>query len=289
MYRHTFVARGTPILKAEYLPQIEQISHICNNPSWFYTLHLHPHQIELMYVADGQATLTTPQHIFHASESDIFLIDKNVVHSVESNKENPCDIWYFLLSNAEFYQMPQPGSFIAMAKAGDFSAFLDDTLHRIQEFSCRDDRAAFEISNHLAASLLIVFHEVLLDADFRFEVKNSAFAQEVLIYINEHYKEKIDLQQLSGIFYSSASHISNEFKKEYHISPIRYLIDKRLSESRWLLVNTNESVQGIAERVGYTNTYYFTKLFANRIGISPSDYRNAYSAGTPPKSAGNKK
>ena len=184
--------------------------------------------------------------------------------------------WCCLLEQVEFTEPPCSKKLSARANAGDFYHFLLNTFQSIQDFSYQDDQASYEICNHLVSSCLIIFHQLLINAHFKFEIKNPTFAQEILIYMNEHYKEKIDLEHLSKVFFTSASHISSVFKKEYQLSPINYLIDKRLSEARWCLINTNETIQTIAERVGYPNHYYFTRLFQARTGYTPTDYREQY-------------
>ena len=93
------------------------------------------------------------------------------------------------------------------------------------------------------------------------------------MYINEHYNENITLKSLATVFFVSETKISHDFKEEYNISPINYLIDKRIGEARWLLLNTNEPIYSIAERVGYTKYYYFNKLFKSRYGMTPAEYR----------------
>lgn len=276
MYLHTFDTKYDSILKPGVLPQLERISRSCNNPSWFYTLHLHQDRTEIMFIADGEATITIGQHSFSARKGDLFLIDRGVIHALESSKENPSDIWCCLLEQVEFTEPPCSKKLSARANAGDFYHFLLNTFQSIQDFSYQDDQASYEICNHLVSSCLIIFHQLLINAHFKFEIKNPTFAQEILIYMNEHYKEKIDLEHLSKVFFTSASHISSVFKKEYQLSPINYLIDKRLSEARWCLINTNETIQTIAERVGYPNHYYFTRLFQARTGYTPTDYREQY-------------
>lgn len=62
-------------------------------------------------------------------------------------------------------------------------------------------------------------------------------------------------------------------------SPLRYLIRKRLESACDLLRLNQESSARIAEKVGIGNPYYFSRLFRNRFGVTPTRYRNRY-AGT---------
>ena len=49
-----------------------------------------------------------------------------------------------------------------------------------------------------------------------------------------------------------------------------------MKAAKELLQNTNDSINEIAEKVGYQDTRYFSKLFKKNIGIKPSEYRKIY-------------
>ncbi len=60
----------------------------------------------------------------------------------------------------------------------------------------------------------------------------------------------------------------------FGISPGRYLLNLRLSETENLLRNTNASCAEIAEAAGFSNQFIFSRLFTSRYGIPPRDYRS---------------
>ena len=53
----------------------------------------------------------------------------------------------------------------------------------------------------------------------------------------------------------------------------RYCIEHRLEYARQLLVNTDLSVNEIIRKIGYQNKTYFYKIFKQRYGITPSEYK----------------
>ena len=90
--------------------------------------------------------------------------------------------------------------------------------------------------------------------------------REVLVYLNENYREKITLEALSKRFRASVSYIAHEFAREYGVSPINYVIERRITQS----------LNQIAWHIGYENTYHFSKLFQRHVGCSPSEYRRRF-------------
>ena len=60
------------------------------------------------------------------------------------------------------------------------------------------------------------------------------------------------------------------------MSPIDYLIKKRLEIARYFLLNTSYPVAEIAKQIGYDNPLYFSSLFKKNMGVSPTEYRKTY-------------
>ncbi|MNU06934.1 HTH-type transcriptional activator Btr [compost metagenome] len=63
------------------------------------------------------------------------------------------------------------------------------------------------------------------------------------------------------------------FKKYTGISPIDYLIAYRMKEAHRLLTSTCATVKEISEMVGYTDAYYFSRLFKKQFGLAPTQLR----------------
>ena len=60
------------------------------------------------------------------------------------------------------------------------------------------------------------------------------------------------------------------------ISPINYLISKRIEESKNLLCTTNYSIRDISTIVGFSNSSYFSQMFKKSTGLSPREYKLQY-------------
>lgn len=99
-------------------------------------------------------------------------------------------------------------------------------------------------------------------------------AVQIADYLEEHYAEKISLDQIAENMYMSPFYISKIFKAEIGESPIHYLIRIRMEKAKELLEkNETLSVAEIAAMVGYDDAYHFSKLFKKAYGIPPSKLR----------------
>ncbi|MNG29018.1 HTH-type transcriptional activator Btr [compost metagenome] len=57
---------------------------------------------------------------------------------------------------------------------------------------------------------------------------------------------------------------------------MRFATKVRLTRARLLLVETQDSLESIAEQCGYQNAFYFSRVFSQHMGMSPSGYRKNY-------------
>ena len=106
--------------------------------------------------------------------------------------------------------------------------------------------------------------------------KNSI--QRIIEYIDHHYKEDLSRTTLADMVYLSADHLARIFKKETGETLVKYITDKRINAAKELLSDTKTPIAQVAAEVGYDNYSYFTKIFKEKIGVSPGDYRKQHAS-----------
>ena len=85
--------------------------------------------------------------------------------------------------------------------------------------------------------------------------------QPVLSYIDEHYNEKITLEQMSELVNFDKSHFCRVFKRCVNASLVDYINYIRISKAEKLLLSTNKSISEIAEEISKTGITQLFKLF----------------------------
>lgn len=102
---------------------------------------------------------------------------------------------------------------------------------------------------------------------------NSLRLKNIITYINNHYMEKIQLEDIAKVANLSKSACCREFKKHMKCTVFEYLINYRLVVATKLLVSSDYSVTEIAYNCGFGTTSYFIEKFKNKTGVSPYVYR----------------
>lgn len=93
-------------------------------------------------------------------------------------------------------------------------------------------------------------------------------------YVDHHLLEDISLAKVANAIHVSQSYLSRVFLKEIGENFSDYLIRNKIEYAQRLLRETNKKIYEIADEIGYTNPHYFSKLFKERTGVTPLEYRN---------------
>lgn len=94
-------------------------------------------------------------------------------------------------------------------------------------------------------------------------------------YLNQHYRENIVIKDLPDSFGVTSTYLSMLFKKETGLTLKEYLINLKMNGAKKMLRETNNQIVEVAEMMGYDNEHYFSRLFKQKVGITPSQYRNS--------------
>ena len=100
-----------------------------------------------------------------------------------------------------------------------------------------------------------------------------------LEYLYRNYAEPVRLEQLAQLEHLSPSRYSAVFRQCMGMSPQHFLISLRIRNAADLMRRTDLSVKQIAQAVGYDDPFYFSSLFKQKTGLSPSCYQKRCRSG----------
>lgn len=115
---------------------------------------------------------------------------------------------------------------------------------------------------------LLLDLKVERDADF----ENTTF-NEILNYLKEHFEEEVTLQSISERFFINSSYLSKLFKNQLGINFTAYLSNLRLKRACLLLRESTMQVSEVAMSVGFSNYFYFARVFKKTYGMTPTEYK----------------
>lgn len=107
----------------------------------------------------------------------------------------------------------------------------------------------------------------------------STLCSRIAQYIELHLTEPVSLTGLSERFGYTPSYINRIFKKEFGTSPLQYLTDLRMTRAKEILrKNSDINIKSVAMSVGFDDPRYFSRVFKNETGYTPSGWVEAEGA-----------
>lgn len=100
---------------------------------------------------------------------------------------------------------------------------------------------------------------------------DSNETRDLLKTIEEHYLKPYSLKELAYISGRSLSSFRREFESLFHITPAKWIQEKRLNKAKELIVTTQLTIANVCYEVGYENVSHFSRLFKSHFGYSPSE------------------
>ena len=101
---------------------------------------------------------------------------------------------------------------------------------------------------------------------------------QILQYVEENYNTALSTRDIAGRFFMNTSYFSKLFHEQMGCTFSNYLINVRVEKAKMMLTQTNMKLYDIAEAVGYTNVQYFSTIFKEKEGLTPSAFRQMRSA-----------
>ena len=262
---------------ANYIPTVPALRYCncCTLAGWHHCNELYHQEyadsgeyVFLIFTVDGVGRIEAGERMHVLKKDSLILVPPHTPMKYSTDRET--GLWEFfwldltgeqLFSTAEKLWQDERHYIRSLPAAKNFfEDLLDESL---------SEPRRSELIGRL-------FDAVIAEAVFESNTKKST-ADNIILYISEHYREHIDLDELSGRFYLSQNQIIRIMKTRTGYTPHEYLVRFRLARACELLQNTSDSIGEIGRAVGYENGSHFSAVFRSFYGISPGEYRLRFS------------
>lgn len=250
-----------------------------DDPKWFNTPHEHDF-CEILYVAGGSGSAEIGGKQYTLKTGDLIVINAGVIHAERSDPDNTLQLIFVGVDQIKIEGLPEnhiiaagrtpiirPGKFRNKLETY-FSDLIAETTSQVEYYS--------EIVQGLVTALVVMILRINHAYQSDDSAKMSDECEKIKAYIDTHYKSNLTLESLSETAYISKHHLAHIFKNQTGVSPIRYMIERRIDQAKSLLTQTDIPIHEIAEMVGYPDNVYFSQIFKKITGVSPSAYRRDY-------------
>ena len=261
--------------------------------SWFDTgefpWHWHP-EIELTLILEGEIAYQVNDSLYLLKEGEGLFCNTNVLHAGHHGNAPDCSYLSITFHPRLLYGfsnslmqnkymegiLKNPGlASIQFSPEVEWQQQVLDKIRQIRVLSIEKAEAS-ELKIQIALMeiwLLIYEHVESGEEEQTGHDRDTERIRCIMAYIQEHYAEKITLEELSEQIHLCRSESCRLFKRYMNASIFDYLLDYRVERSLLLLRDDRLDVTQIAGMTGFSNPAYFAKIFRRKMGCTPFQYR----------------
>lgn len=242
---------------------------------WHSVPHTHNH-LELFYIVGGKGQFLIQDQLYPVNANNLVIINPNVTHTEVSLNAQPLEYIVLGIGGVE----------LATNDSSNGRFNILDHFESVEISGClRNILREMEQKNTGYEDVCQAYMEILIIRLMRSTalavpseshvVSTNRQCAAVRRYIDLHFKESLTLEQLAEEAHMNKFYLSHTFKKEYGISPINYMISKRIEESKYLLAETDLSLSQISQLLGFSSLSYFSQVFRKTQSVPPMEYRQS--------------
>lgn len=235
---------------------------------------VYPHwhiSVELLYVMQGtvQVTINTKKVI--ATTEDIIVINSNSLHSIQSMSENCA--YYCLIIDHEHAQTlgfdTTNNNFIHQTTDPEMKNIFNLIIKEMTNKKKYYKKATVALCTTM---LILLFRNQWLKEGIETHKNASKVAavKDSIIYINQNYQNLITIDDISKHVGISKYYFCRIFKEITNLTVNEYIINLRVKQARYFILEENYNVGEAAEATGFNNLSYFSQRYKKVFGVLPS-------------------
>lgn len=238
-------------------------------------------EIMIFYIEKGNAIIHCNSQSIPVHSGDLVVTNYNDVHYQENccthlvesyimfnltfllnSKDDVCQTKYIrpLLQNHLRFQN----------KIENDSELVEQLMILINEYERKEPGYELLIKAGLYHVLAMLFRSYAIPVTDKIKNRPQYQLQSVIKYVDEHYDQKITLQDLAAMANISPPHLCRLFKSITGMPPIAYINYLRINAAEKLLQESHLSVNEVALYVGFNDSNYFSRLFKKYKNITPT-------------------
>ena len=273
----------------EQFPFLVSYQKLSEYESGSFMRHWHP-EIEITYVQKGTMCYKVNHMVYHLKEGDIVFNNSGALHSGTMENQKDCAyipvtfdsrlIYGFFQSTVNSkYVDPVIQDSMLPAICIDQSEpwhkpFREYLLRIIDLDEKKPDFYELAITICLQSMWRLLLEHITYEPQASRE--NSLEydrIKKILSYIEENYQNKITLNDIAGHIHLCESECTRLFKRHMNTTLFAFLQEYRIERSLEFLQD-DQPVSAVADKAGFSDPNYYSKVFAKIKGCSPREYRN---------------
>lgn len=228
----------------------------------------------LIYCMEGLGWYEVKGRHYEVGANQFFILPANVPHTYGADCSQPWTIYWihFTGNHAAVYS---EGMLTPHDIRPSLNSRISERQHVFEEIFSTLERSTDSESLRYASSLL---HYYLATMRYLNSYRQDCQGGNDIIAASQHYmlenlERRLSLEQIASYTGYSPSRFSTLFRQQTGESPLAWFNRQKISHACQLLKTTNMRVNQICHKIGFDDSYYFSRLFKQMTGLSPKQFR----------------
>lgn len=196
--------------------------------------------------------------------------------SFERKVIQPINFHYFVFRLKTFEDDPNSDHFVLALSSGkitimDSQRLVSNFTYLRKVYSQKGGLSQAWMSYFLQDILL--FRELEAQLDTYTALSKDVLMQQAKQMIEQDFATMFSMKELAKELGLSPVQFNRRFYRAFQTTPLHHLTGLRLQKARALLLETNLTLEAIAQHCGYQSGFYLSRVFSRQIGLSPSQFR----------------
>lgn len=248
--------------------------------------HIH-NNLELLFIVAGTGHVFLNNRKYQVKKGDLVVINPGIIHCEgfdqfehfgESLKLYSCELKELEVAPLSPEHL-LPSNYTPIIPTSEMYGNFKNLFAQIHELRMQSEVWYEQMCNNLSDEIILLILRILNSSDF---VCTKSYQpsemSKILQYIDAHFCEDINTTSIANHLNMSRHTLLRIFQNYQDSSPSQYIRKKRLEMAVRLISDSDESLQDIASKTGFSSYQQFYKTFTNYYGTSPSDYLKTISS-----------
>lgn len=205
------------------------------------------------------------------TQGDMIFCNNQLEHAYGTNSENPWTVYwaYFYCDYMDYLFPTLKDKRYQILHIADNLTITNHLRHIMQHMS-KGYARPYQYTATARLSVLLAYIQNLVNHK---TIDDSHRFDSVILYMTDNLACTLSIDTLAEITEFSKDHFIKVFHERYGYTPIDYFIRLRMQKACESLTTTSHPIKNIASKLGYNDYYYFSRIFKQKIGMSPKTYR----------------
>lgn len=255
--------------------KLRNVSSAKYGGDWHSTPHAHSYT-ELFYIIGGDGQFQIDDEQFPVRAHQLVIVNPNVIHTEMSYDARPLEYIVLGIEGLEI-SIPETNEgrycVYTFPAANTVLNCMHSILHEMQNREQKHQIACQAYMDILVVQLMRNTSTSMTHVTSSSPTNHQCVT--VRHYIDNHYKEPLTLDTLAAEVNVNKYYLAHAYKEAFGVSPIKYMLERRIQEGKRLLKETDLSLSQVSIILGFSSASYFSQSFRKAEGISPVEYRKA--------------